>query len=119
MGLLEELGTLGVNIEEGTKRLMGNAALYEKMMGTFHKMMADSSIRAEEFDCEDCTPLIEKTHAIKGASGNLSITPVYEAYTEIVALLRKGEPAKAKEVFENVLPVQTEIINCIQKYKGQ
>ena len=33
MGMLEELGTLGVNIEEGTKRLMGNAALYEKMMG--------------------------------------------------------------------------------------
>lgn len=37
----------------------------------------------------------------------------------MVALLRKGEPAKAKEVFENILPVQTEIINCIQKYKGQ
>lgn len=117
MGLLDELSTLGVNVEEGTKRLMGNAALYEKMMGTFTKMMADTSIEVEEFDCDDCTPLIEKTHAIKGATGNLSLTPVYEAYSEIVALLRKNEPAKAKEVYERVLPIQTEIINCIEKYK--
>lgn len=117
MSLLEELGTLGVNVEEGTKRLMGNAALYEKMMGTFTKMMADSSIQVEDFDCDDCTALIEKTHAIKGATGNLSLTPIYEAYTEIVALLRRNEPAKAKEVYERVLPVQTEIINCIEKYR--
>lgn len=117
MGLLEELSTLGVNVEEGTKRLMGNAALYEKMMGTFTKMMADSSIKVEDFDCDDCTALIEKTHAIKGATGNLSLTPIYEAYTEIVALLRGNEPAKAKEVYERVLPVQTEIITCIENYR--
>ncbi len=119
MGMLEELGTLGVNIEEGTKRLMGNAALYEKMMGTFVKMMSDSTIELADFDSGDCTPLIEKTHAIKGATGNLSITPVYEAYSEIVALLRKDEPAKAKEVYEKILPVQTDIINCINKYREQ
>lgn len=116
MSLLEELGTLGVNIEEGTKRLMGNVSLYERMMGTFHKMMMDSKIQPEDFDCEDCTELIEKTHAIKGASGNLSVTPVYEAYSEIVKLLRQDEPAQAKEVFVKLQPVQEEIIACIEKH---
>ena len=117
MSLLEELATLGVNTEEGTKRLMGNVSLYERMMGTFHKMMTNTTIEAEEFDCGDCKELIEKTHAIKGASGNLSITPVYDAYSEIVKLLREEEPGKAKEVFENILPVQQQIIACIEKYK--
>ena len=46
MSLLEELATLGVNTEEGTKRLMGNVSLYERMMGTFHKMMTNTTIEA-------------------------------------------------------------------------
>lgn len=117
MGLLDELSTLGVNVEEGKKRLMGNSALYEKMMGTFVKMMNDTPISVEEFDCDDCTELIKKTHTIKGASGNLSLSPVYDAYTDIVALLRENKPEQAKEEFEKVLPVQQEIIECIEKYK--
>lgn len=117
MGLLDELSTLGVNIEEGKKRLMGNASLYEKMMGTFVKMMNDTPVSAEEFDCDDYEELIKKTHTIKGASGNLSITPVYDAYTKIVSLLRENKPEQAKEEFENVLPVQQQIIECIEKNK--
>ncbi len=117
MSMFDELKELGVNIDEGMKRLMGNASLYERMLGTFTKMMNDSSIEPADFDCDDCTEMIEKTHAIKGASGNLSVTPVYEAYTKMVDLLRQNKPAEAKAVFEEVLPVQTEIIRCIEKYK--
>lgn len=116
MSMFDELKELGVNIDEGMKRLMGNASLYERMLGTFTKMINDSSIKPEDFDCDDCTEMIEKTHAIKGASGNLSLTPVYEAYTKMVDLLRQDKPAEAKAVFEEVLPVQTEIISCIEKH---
>lgn len=115
MSLFDELKDLGVNIEEGKKRLMGNESLYERMLGTFVKMMNDTSIEPGDFDCDDCTEMIEKTHAIKGASGNLSLTPVYEAYTKIVDLLRQNKPAEAKVIYEEVLPVQTEIIRCIEK----
>lgn len=59
---------------------------------------------------------MEKAHAIKGTAGNLSITPVYEAYTEVVNLLRTGQPDEARPVLERVLPVQTEIVACIKKY---
>ena len=118
MGLLEELKGLGVNTEEGVQRLMGNASLYERMLGTsFIKLMHDTPIEIEDFDCEDCTELIEKTHALKGASGNLSVTPIYDAYTEIVNLLRQGNPGEARVIFEKILPVQTEIIQCIERHK--
>lgn len=115
MGLFEELKALGVNIDEGLDRLGGNQALYERLVGSFLKTM-DTHAVTPDFDEEDLTDAIEKTHAIKGTSGNLSITPVYEAYTDIVALLRAGQPAQAKEVLEKVMPVQEEIIDCIRRY---
>jgi len=117
MDLLEELKELGVNTDEGVQRLMGNVSLYERMLGTFTKLIKETSVKAEDFDCDDCAEIIEKTHALKGASGNLSIMPVYDAYTEIVNLLRQGKTSEAREHYEKILPVQTEILNCIEKHK--
>ena len=115
MGLLEELKELGANVDEGLERLGGNQALYERLMGSFLKTMEAHHI-TPDFDDSDLTGAIEKTHAIKGTSGNLSITPIYEAYSEIVALLREEKPDQAKEVLAKILPVQEEIIQCIAKY---
>lgn len=57
-----------------------------------------TSEMSPDFDGNDYKDMIEKAHAIKGEAGNLSITPVYEAYTEIVNLLRADQPAQAREV---------------------
>lgn len=59
---------------------------------------------------------IEVAHAIKGASGNLAVTPVYESYSELVRLLREQQPEEAKKVLEKALPVQNAIIDCIERY---
>lgn len=115
MDLLEELESLGVNVNEGVERLMGNKALYTKMLGMFAKMMRTSAVNPD-FNSDNCNDMIETTHAIKGAAGNLSITPVYEAYSEIVSLLRAHKPEQAKEKIKKILPLQTEIVNCIEKY---
>lgn len=115
MDLLGELKALGVNIDEGMERMMGNTSLYERMLGKFVKMMKDLEV-SPDFDENDYAGIIEKAHTIKGASGNLSVTPVYEAYTEIVDLLRSAKPQQAKEVLKNILPVQEEILACIEKH---
>lgn len=115
MGLLEELKELGVNVDEGIERLMGNTSLYEKMLGSFLKMMKNQSFEPD-FDTNDYNEIIEKAHAIKGTSGNLSITPIYEAYTDIVSLLRNQQPEQAKEIYEKILPVQNKIMNCIESH---
>lgn len=113
MNLLDELRELGVNVDEGVKRLGGNAAIYKKMLGTFLKMMGNYTVDPD-FDGEKYEDVIETAHAIKGAAGNLSVTPIYEAYSEIVSLLRNNQPEQAREVLVGVLPVQEKIINTIK-----
>lgn len=115
MNLFEELKELGVNIDEGMNRLMGNASLYERMLGSFAKMIKEEAVSVD-FDGMDYADVIEKAHAIKGTSGNLSITPIYEAYSEIVRLLREDQPEPAREVLKKMLPVQEAIVQCIEKY---
>lgn len=114
MDLFEELRALGVDIDGGLKRLMNNEKLYRRLLGSFVKMMDANSIQPD-FQGPDYTEVTEKAHTIKGAAGNLSITPVYEAYTQIMNLLRSGQPEEARAVLEKVLPVQRDILQCIEK----
>lgn len=115
MSLLDELRALGVDVDDGLKRLMGNEKLYTRLLGSFVKMIKAQAMDPE-FDEADCTEAIEKAHAIKGTAGNLSLTPIFESYNTILNLLRTGKPAEAKEVLREVLPVQQKIISCIESH---
>jgi HPt (histidine-containing phosphotransfer) domain-containing protein len=115
MGLLDELKELGANIDEGMERLGGNAALYERMLGKLLKLLKTTA-PDPDFDCKNYADVVEKAHAVKGAAGNLSVTPLYEAYTEIVNLLRAGNPEEAKAQLQKIQPVQKAIIECLEKH---
>ena len=113
INLLDELRTLGVDVDDGLKRLMGNEKLYKRLLGSFVKMIGTQAVDPD-FDESDYKEAIEKAHSIKGTAGNLSLTPIYESYSEILNLLRTDKPAEAKAVLAKVLPVQQEIISCIE-----
>ena len=115
MGLCEDLKALGVDVDGGLKRLGGNEALYKRLLNTFVKSIRGQEIPLD-FDTSDYEEIKEKAHAIKGTSGNLSITPVFEAYSQIMDLLRAGNPKEAKVLLEKIVPVQEEIIRCIENY---
>lgn len=117
MSLFDELRALGVDVDGGVKRINGNEALYTRLLGSFVKTIKAHAVQAD-FDASDCTEAIEHTHAIKGTAGNLSITPLYDAYTQIVNLLRTGEPEKAREILVKTLPVQEQIVQCIENHMG-
>lgn len=118
MSLFEELKEMGVDIDGGLKRINGNEKLYTKLLGSFVKAVNTYSVKAE-FDESECNEMIEKTHAIKGTSGNLSLTPIYEAYTKIVDLLRAGNIEDAKAKIEEILPIQEKIVKCIESHMEQ
>ncbi|MCD7837029.1 MAG: Hpt domain-containing protein [Lachnospiraceae bacterium] len=115
MELLDELRNIGVDVDEGIERLMGNTSLYERMLFKFADMMKNISV-SPDFDDSNYSEITEAAHAVKGSAGNLSITPIYEAYTEIVSLLRAGRTEQAKEIIKGIQPVQADIIACIERY---
>lgn len=115
MDLIQELKEMGVNPDEGVQRMGGNIPLYEKMLVMLKDMIKDSPVRMD-FDCNDYNDIIESAHAIKGAAGNLAITPLYELYAEITNLLRAKQPERAKEVLEKALPTQKAILDCIERH---
>lgn len=118
MSLFDELRDLGVDVDGGLKRINGNEKLYTRLLGSFTKTIKQHNVQAD-FDASDCTEAIEKTHAIKGTAGNLSITPIYESYTKIVDLLRGGKPEEARAILKEILPVQEQIVGCIEKHMEQ
>lgn len=118
MNLLEEIKTLGVDVDEGKERLMGNVSLYERMLIKFADMVKSTAVQPD-FDRSDFADVTEKVHSLKGAAGNLSIVPLYEAYAEIVDLLRDNQPEQAKAVLEKIMPVQAQIVGCIERHREQ
>lgn len=89
---IESLNAFGANTEEGLARCMGNEALYLKLVGV---MLADknfdklrSAIEAENLD-----EAFEAAHALKGALGNLALTPLYEKAASLTEFLRNRAEA--------------------------
>ena len=115
MSLLNELQGFDVDIQDGLKRFVNNAALYEKMLKKFPGASADLPV-LPHFEAGDLEAALANAHTLKGMTGNLSLTPLYKAYTDIVALLRAGEPDQARELAAQIAPVQAEISECIKKF---
>lgn len=115
MTLLEELQENGCDINEGLSRLLNNSALYEKLLKKFPDSISQQDVIPfiESGEIETAT---RNAHTIKGVTGNLSLTPLYKAYTEIVDLLRAGKVDEAKALYLETIPVQEKIIQIIKKY---
>ncbi len=114
MSMLDELKDLGVNIEDALQRFMNNSALYEKMLGKLVSNVKDIEV-LPSLEAGDYSAACDAAHTLKGVMGNLSIAPLYKNYTQIVNLLRDNDPDEAKKLLLETLPVQEEIIACIEK----
>jgi len=117
MSLIEELNTLGVDTGEGLDRVMGDKDLYTMMLGMFVDAVKTNAFTLDEFDGSDLDELIRKVHTLKGTTGNLSLTPLYNGYNEALVLLRAGQPAQAKARLEQALPAQEKILDCIKRHQ--
>ena len=113
MSMLTELEALGVNTEEALRRFMNNSALYVRMLGKY-PAAAENSAVAEKFAAKDYEAALTETHTLKGVSGNLSLTPLFKDYSEIVTLLREGKNDDAEALYEKTAVTEKQIIDCIK-----
>lgn len=118
MNLTDELKGLGVNVDEALDRVMGDTDLYEMMLGMFLSSLAENPIELGDFDAGDVENLTKRIHTLKGVTGNLAITPLFNLYTEILGQLRAGQVKEAKAGYEKLSPIQAAITACILRHQG-
>ena len=118
MNLMEELKNFGVDVDEGLERVMGDSSLYEMMLGMFVTTVQDNPVSAADYDAADLDELIKRVHMLKGVTGNLALTPLFNGYNQSLILLRAGKAADAKAEFERMQPVLAEILDCINRHNG-
>jgi HPt (histidine-containing phosphotransfer) domain-containing protein len=63
----------------------------------------------------DFEKALENAHTMKGITGNLSLTPLFNAYSEVVSLLRAGDNEKARSIVEGILPTQEDMVSRLEK----
>ncbi|MBQ1302061.1 MAG: Hpt domain-containing protein [Firmicutes bacterium] len=99
---IDTLKTLGANTEEGLTRCMGQEAFYFRMIqmvlkdGNFDRL-------AQAVEKGDLGDAFEAAHALKGVTGNVSLTPLYEALSDITERLRVKEDADYPTLLKAVL----------------
>ena len=116
MSLLEELKDLGVDVNEGLERVMDDKPLYETMLGMFVDKVNSNPIKLEDFDAKDLDELVGRGHILKGLTGNLAITPLFDGYMQVLDFLRTDHAREALEEYERILPAQAAIVECIKRY---
>jgi HPt (histidine-containing phosphotransfer) domain-containing protein len=87
---IDALKRFGADTEEGLARCMGMEDFYLQLVGT---MLEDANFAKldEAVEAKDAKSAFEAAHALKGALGNLSLTPVCKPVEEITEKLRGQE----------------------------
>lgn len=82
--------SLGIDYDDGLNRFVGNKDLYEKFLLSFKDDPSyDSLIKA--LDEKDAKAAFQAAHTLKGLTGNLSMTRLYDAVCILVEELRIGD----------------------------
>lgn len=88
--LLEELADLGCDIEEAMPRFLNQRDFYIQYLGRFVEDLSFEELE-KALEEENYEGAFRAAHKLKGVSGTLGLTPVYEEAAFLSDLLRSGE----------------------------
>ena len=108
---IDELRALGADVESGLSRCVGNEALYLKLVG-----MGLGDAKFEELgaalNAGNLDKAFELCHALKGVIGNLALTPLYEAFSDMTEKLRKKEAADYSSLYSTIITLRSKFRNA-------
>ncbi|MDR0426539.1 MAG: Hpt domain-containing protein [Clostridiales bacterium] len=78
-----------INLEEGLGRMRGNETLYKKLLNIFLSSPEFDALE-EALNADDTRRAVDVAHGIKGMTGNLSLTALFEGSTKLMNELRAG-----------------------------
>ena len=87
---IDQLRKYGADVEAGLARCMNNEGFYLRLVGM---ELEDRNFAAleEALANGDRKSAFEAAHALKGALGNLALTPLCEPVSQITEVLRGGD----------------------------
>ncbi|MBP5551757.1 MAG: Hpt domain-containing protein [Spirochaetales bacterium] len=106
---IDTLKAFGANTDEGIGRCMNNEAFYLRLV----KMIPQDKNFSRLYECIDSNDLegaFEAAHALKGALGNLSLTPLYGKAWEITELLRNRTQMDYSPIVAEIKALQDKLI---------
>ena len=84
---IEKLKAFGANTEEGLGRCMGNEALYLRLVATIPAEKNCDKLKTS-IESNNLDEAFDAVHALKGALGNLALTPMFDMAVKITEPLR-------------------------------
>ena len=84
---ISDLIDFGADTQEGLKRCLNNEGFYLRMV---KKMSVDANFQKlyDAMNAGDQDTAFAAAHALKGALGNLALTPIFAPVAELTELLR-------------------------------
>ena len=99
---IDALREYGADIETGLGRCMGSEDFYFRLIGMvpaseeFGKL--EEAVKAGDLD-----GAFEAAHSLKGVTGNLALTPIYDPVVEITELLRARTDMDYTDLLQTIL----------------
>ena len=99
---LENLKAFGADTDTGLSRCMNNAGFYLRLVNMELNDQNFSRLQ-DALAAGNTKDAFEAAHALKGALGNLSLTPIYTPVAQLTELLRGAEgPADTGDLGKQV-----------------
>lgn len=103
----------GVDVNGALDRFMGSEALLERFLKRFLQEKSLPVLKAA-LDMGDTQAAAGVVHSLKGISGNLSLTVLFERTTAQLAQLRAGDLAGARQAMAGVEEAYTAAVDAIR-----
>lgn len=111
---LEYLLAAGVDCDGALQRFVGNETLFSKYLGKFlDDEHVDAAVKA--FEDRNYDEVLAQVHALKGLSGTLGLSGVYEESQIIVNKVRNNDYEELDVHMKQLVEQQQSIIAVIKK----
>lgn len=109
---LQALQDAGVDTQDALARFMGNAALYERFLLKFPNDPNFGQV-GPALEQGDLDRALTAAHTLKGVAGNLGMTALFQACTQLVDLLRAGQPDAARAAYPALASAYQSVIQAL------
>lgn len=112
MGVIEELKHYSKDVDVGLQRFLNDEAMYLECIQQF-KEDCNFNILGHAIQERDYKKTFEASHNLKGAAGNLGLTPLYMVLSALVTKLREERYENLNIEYDLVMAEQEKLKNIL------